>query len=229
METNVKKSKGLRTQVLVRIILALLFLCLGFFLPARTIKYWEAWVYLAIIFICAFGVIIYFFKTDPDFLVRRMRVKEEVKEQKLIIKLGWFLFLPVFIIPGFDKHYGWSNVPLFLIISSDFFVLIGYLMVIRVFKENSYAYRVVEVESNQKVILTGPYSLVRHPMYTGILLMYGFTPLALGSYWALIGSFLLIFIIVARIFSEEKFLSENLDGYNEYLQKTKYRLIPHVW
>ncbi len=109
------------------------------------------------------------------------------------------------------------------------FVLAGYLIVIMVFRENSYASRVVEINSGQKVISTGPYAIVRHPMYSGNLLMYGFTPISLGSWWALIGSVLITVLILFRILSEEKFLSENLDGYKEYLQKTRYRLIPGIW
>ena len=164
-----------------------------------------------------------------NFLERRTRTKEKVKEQKLIIAVGWLLFLPVFLIPGFDKYYNWSDVPLFLEIIGDIFVLAGYLIVIRVFRENSYASRVVEVYPGQKVITTGPYAIVRHPMYVGSLLMYGFTPIALGSFWARIGSVLLLILILFRILSEEKFLIENLEGYKDYLHKTRYRLIPGIW
>jgi protein-S-isoprenylcysteine O-methyltransferase Ste14 len=219
----------IRKKILCVAIIAFLVLCLVFFVPARTLRFWEAWVYIGIIFSCASFVIIYFLQHDPDFLVRRLKTKEKVKEQKLIIRVGWLLILPTFMIPGFDKYYGWSDVPLLLIIIGDIFVLAGYLIVIRVFRENSYTSRVVEVDSAQKVISTGPYAVVRHPMYSGTLLMYGFTPLALGSYWALIGSGLIFILILFRIFSEEKFLCENLMGYKEYVQKTRYRLIPGVW
>ena len=220
---------NIRKKILSVAIIAFLVLCFTFFVPARTLRFWEAWVYIGIIFSCASFVISYFLKHDPDFLVRRLKTKEKVKEQKLIIRVGWLLFLPTFLIPGFDKYYGWSDVPLLLIITGDIFVLVGYLIIIRVFRENSYTSRVVEVDSGQKVISSGPYAIVRHPMYSGNLLMYGFTPLALGSYWALIGSGLIFILILFRIFSEEKFLCENLEGYKEYLQKTRYRLIPGVW
>lgn len=229
MEVDANKIKEIRKRIILILISFFLIFCVMFFLPARTLKFWEAWVYLGVVFLCATGVILYFLKKDPEFLARRMRTKEKVKEQKLIIKLGWLLFMPTFVLPGFDKYYGWSEIPIYLIIISDFFVLLGYLIVVRVFKENSYASRVVEVDSNQKVISTGPYSTIRHPMYSGVLMMYGFTPLALGSYWALIGTFFLFVIIIARIFSEEKYLKENLMGYKEYLQKIKYRIIPGIW
>jgi len=218
-----------RQKIVTRLILFLILMGMAFFLPARTLKYWAAWIYLGIVFSCATIVTIYFLKNDPGLLERRMRTKENVKEQKLIIRLGWFLFLPTFIIPGFDKYYGWSHIPVYFIIISDILVLLGYLIVFRVFKENSYASRVVEIDSGQRVISTGPYAIVRHPMYSGILLMYGFTPFALGSYWAFTSTVFLFIIIVIRIFSEEKFLEENLEGYKEYLQKTKYRVIPGIW
>jgi len=115
------------------------------------------------------------------------------------------------------------------VIISDILVLAGYLLVARVFRENSYTSRIVEVDTGQKVISTGPYAVVRHPMYTGVLVMYGFTPLALGSYWALIASFFLVIIIILRLLSEEKFLSQSLEGYREYLQKVRYRIIPGIW
>ena len=210
-------------------VVAFLLLSLVFFLPARTFRYWEAWGYIGIIFSCASGVVLYFLKHDPEFLERRLRTKEKVKEQKLIIAVGSLLFLPIFLIPGFDKYYNWSDVPLFLEIIGDIFVLAGYLIVIRVFRENSYASRVVEVYPGQKVITTGPYAIVRHPMYVGNLLMYGFTPIALGSFWALIGSVFLLILILFRILSEEKFLIENLEGYKDYIHKTRYRLIPGIW
>jgi len=219
----------IRRKILSVAVLTFLVLCLVFFVSARTLRFWEAWVYIGIILSCAAFVIAYFLKHDPDFLLRRLKTKEKVKEQKLIIKLAWLLFIPTFVIPGFDKYYGWSDVPMQLIIIGDILVLSGYLIIIRVFRENSYASRIVEVDSGQKVISTGPYSIVRHPMYSGNVLMYGFTPLALGSYWALIGSGIIIIIILFRIFSEEKFLCDNLEGYKEYLQKTRYRLIPGIW
>ena len=226
---NYHAKATIRKQILIRFILAFMILCIVFFLPARTLRYWEAWIYIGILLTCASSVIIYFLKHDPEFLERRMRTREKVKEQKKIIGLGWFLFLPTFLIPGFDRYYGWSDIPLSLVIISDIFVLAGYIIVIRVFRENSFASRVVEINAGQKVISTGPYSLVRHPMYSGNLLMYGFTPLALGSWWALTGSGLIFILILFRILSEEKFLIENLEGYREYKNKTIYRLIPGIW
>lgn len=228
MERQLEKT-GIKRKIIVFALITFTILCIMFFLPARTLNYWEAWIYIGIIFSCASCVIIYFLKHDPDLLERRMRTREKLKEQKLLIRAGWLLFIPAFLIPGFDKYYGWSEVPLILILISDIMVLTGYLIVFAVFRENSYASRVVDVEAGQKVISTGPYAIVRHPMYSGNLLMYGFTPLALGSYWGLTGSLIIFLVLILRIISEEKFLSERLEGYREYLQKTRYRIIPGIW
>lgn len=229
MNENIIKHGKLKGRITARFFLSLLVFCAVFFWPARTINYWQAWVYMGIVFFVALFVMLYLMKKDPELLERRMRTNEKIKDQKLIIKLGWLLFIPIFLIPGFDKYHGWSQVPLSLVILSDVFVLIGYLIVFKVFQQNTYTSRIVEVETDQKVIDTGLYAKVRHPMYSGMLLMYGFTPLALGSYWALIGSFFLVLILVVRIYSEEKYLEQNLKGYKDYLQKVKFRLIPSVW
>ena len=226
--TNIA-ANGLIKLVFIRFVILFIVMCAAFFGPARTFAFWEAWVYLCIVFTCATAVIIYFLKNDRDLLVRRMMTKENLKEQRLIIRFGWLLYIPTFIIPGFDKYYRWSNIPTYIIVSSDIIVLLAYLLIFRVFRENSYASRVVETYTSQKVITTGLYALIRHPMYTGMILMFGFTPLALGSYWASIGTIFFIVIIIARLYSEEKFLSESLPGYQDYMKKTQYRLIPWIW
>ena len=228
MEKQVGKL-NIKRKIIGFAIISFVILCITLFLPARTLNYWEAWVYIGIIFSCASGVIAYFLKHDPQLLERRLKTREKLREQKLIIRVAWLLFMPTFLIPGFDRYYGWSDVPLILIIFSDILVLTGYLIVITVFRENSYTSRVVDVESGQKVISTGPYAIVRHPMYSGNILMYCFTPIALGSYWGLIGSVLIFLLLILRIKSEERFLLENLNGYKEYLKRTRYRLIPGIW
>lgn len=205
---------------------ALLFIL---FLPAGTFAYWEAWVYLAILLIPMSMVMIYFLKTAPEFLVRRMKLKEKESEQKIIVKLALIPFLLAFILPGIDKRFGWSNVPIFVIVIAEIWVCIGYIFVVLVFKENRYASRIIEVEKGQKVIQSGPYRFVRHPMYLGSILMYIASPLALGSYWAMIPAAFIIPVLIARIINEEKVLTKELEGYSEYKQKTRYRLIPGIW
>jgi protein-S-isoprenylcysteine O-methyltransferase Ste14 len=199
------------------------------FLPAGTFHYWQAWVYLAILTIPMVLVMTYLIRKDPELLERRMRMREKEAKQRTIIKLSYLFFLVAFLIPGFDKRFGWSSAPLELVIIADAMVLTGYMVFVLVLRENRYASRIIEVEQKQKVITTGPYAVVRHPMYSGALLMYGFSPLALGSYWGMIPNALLILLIVARMRNEENVLKQELEGYVEYTQKVKYRLVPGIW
>lgn len=234
MNENLERSeandiKALKIQAIIRVSAMIFILGLAFFLSAWTFDYWQAWVYIIglLIPMMIFGA--HMLKHNPKFLERRMRMKEKRKEQRLILRLGLLPFLASFILPGFDVRFGWSRVPPSLAVTGLALVLAGYLMVLYVFKTNSFASRVVEVEKEQRVITTGPYALVRHPMYTALILFYGATPLALGSYWALFLSVLIIPILVFRIKDEEKELSANLDGYRDYARKVKYRLIPGLW
>lgn len=202
---------------------------LFFFLPAGTWNYWQAWVYMGVLITPMFFAMIYLLKNDPELLERRMRLKEQRNEQRQIIKVSYIFFLLAFILPGFDKRFGWSDVPAGLIIAADACILIGYIIIFRVMQINSFASRVIEVASEQKVIDTDLYAVVRHPMYIGAILLYVASPLALGSYWAVLPAIVIIPIIIARIKDEETALDKDLPGYLEYKQKTKYRLIPFVW
>jgi protein-S-isoprenylcysteine O-methyltransferase Ste14 len=223
-------SKGkLIIMVSVRLAIAIPILLAMFFLPAGTIAYWEAWTYMAVLFIPMFFVFIYLIKNEPKLLARRMKMKEKEAEQKLIIKLSYIPFLIAFLLPGFDKRFGWSKVPVEVVVFADILVLLGYGMFFLVLKENPYASRIVEVEPEQTVITSGPYAKVRHPMYSGVLLLYIFSPLALGSYWAIIPTIFIIPFIVARILNEEKVLARDLKSYKDYMLKTRFRLIPGIW
>jgi protein-S-isoprenylcysteine O-methyltransferase Ste14 len=224
-----KIPEGLIGQMAVRAIGGLIVLGACFFLPAWTLNYWQAWLYLAVIFAPLLFVIIYFFKNNPDFLVRRMNTKEKVTEQKWIVGLSSIPLILTFILPGFDVRLGWSKVPVWLVLVAAFLVFAGYVLVILVFRENNFASRVVEVTEGQKVIDTGPYAFVRHPMYLGAVVMYTLSPLALGSAWGVIPALLMIPVLVFRIISEEKLLTADLPGYVEYKQKVHYRLFPGIW
>ena len=202
---------------------------LFFFLPAGTWNYWQAWVYMGVLITPMFFAMIDLIKKDPELLERRMRLREKRSEQRLIIKVSLVFFLLAFILPGFDRRFGWSDVPVGLVIASDICILIGYLIIFRVMQINTFASRVIEVASEQKVIDTDLYSIVRHPMYVGAILLYVASPLALGSYWAVLPAIVIIPIIVARIKDEETTLDKDLAGYLEYKQRTKYRLIPFIW
>ncbi|MBI4733264.1 MAG: isoprenylcysteine carboxylmethyltransferase family protein [Rubrobacteridae bacterium] len=221
--------KQLRIKAYLSIVVSFLFMSAMFFLPAGTLDYWEAWVYLAVMFIPIIAVTDYLIENDPALLERRMRFKEKQPKQKLIMGLSYFYFTFLFLLPGFDRRYGWSHVPVILVVIADLMVLLGYYMFFIVLKENPFASRIVEITPGQKVITTGLYAIVRHPMYLAGLLIFLFSPLALGSFWTIIPALITIPILVARILDEERMLSKDLKGYREYMEKTHYRLIPGVW
>jgi len=198
-------------------------------LPAGTFNYWQFYVYCGLLMVPMLAVLFYFLKNDPKFLERRSKSREKEKAQVLFSILSTLIFLAGFIIPGLDKRFGWSDVPLHITILACVLILLGYLIIFFVFRQNSYASRVIEVDEEQEVISTGLYGIVRHPMYVGVLIMYIPTPVALGSYWGLIPFALLPLSLALRILNEEKVLGENLKGYTEYCQKTRYRLIPFIW
>jgi protein-S-isoprenylcysteine O-methyltransferase Ste14 len=216
-------------MVAARLLIDIPVLIAFFFLPAGTFDYWQARVYIAVLLIPMLFVMRYLLKNDPALLERRMKSREKETEQKRIVALSSVLFVIAFLLPGFDRRFGWSHTPVWLIITADLLVLVGYAIFILVIRENSYASRVIEVTEGQKVISSGPYAWVRHPMYAGILLLYIFSPLALGSYWAVIPMIFNLPIFVARIWNEESVLTRELPGYTEYLQKVRYRLIPGIW
>jgi len=199
------------------------------FLPAGTFVYWQAWVYLAVLLVPMSFVLVYLLNNAPELLERRMRFREKEPAQKRILFFAFFCFLFAFLLPGFDQRFAWSQVPAFAVVAADVIVLCGYGIVFLVFRENPYASRVVEVEPGQKVVTSGPYAWVRHPMYLGEALMFIFSPLALGSYWAMIPALGIVLLLIFRILDEERLLVRDLEGYTEYMQKTAYRLIPGIW
>ena len=199
------------------------------FWPAGTLNYWQAWTWLAALFIPMGVSLVYLVRSNPELLERRTRTNETRPEQRLIIAASTLYFLVIFLLPGFDKRYGWSQAPVWLVLLADLVVVAGYGLYILVLQTNSYASRVIEVEQGQKVITTGPYALVRHPMYLAMILLMSATPLALGSFWAFLPSLGLIPLLAIRAKDEEKLLTKELAGYSEYLQKTRFRLFPGIW
>lgn len=222
-----------KTMFLLRIIIRFLmfpvFMYLLVFLPAGTLLYWEAYVYFFSLLVPLIINMTYLYFNDKDLLERRTRTREKQNQQKVFLVFATISIVGAFVIPGLDKRYMWSNVPFVVVIIADTLIILSYLFIALVFKTNTYASRVVEVEENQRVISTGPYAVVRHPMYSGMTVLYIMTPIALGSFWGVIPAILLPFILVFRIKNEEILLREELDGYTEYCNKVRFRLIPFLW
>ncbi len=224
-----RPSAELTKAAILRVGLGLPIIALIVVLPAGRWDYWQGWMYLATLVIPLVFTLVYLLKNDPALLERRMRMRERESAQRKIIGLSYIYFLVAFILPGLDVRFGWSNVPPLVSIVADVFVFTGYMIFVWVLTVNSFLSRVVEVDANQKVVSTGPYAIVRHPMYSGISLMYIASPLALGSYWALIPALFIVPLLAARIRNEEQVLLRDLPGYAEYRHKVKYRLLPGIW
>lgn len=228
-ELTKDELKDLTGKITARFMLLPVSLGLITFLPAGTFNYWQVYLYLTVLVAPMAFVLFYFLKNDPRFLERRTRTKEKEKTQITIQIFFALFFLSGFIISGLDRRFGWSDIPIYIVILADAVILLGYMITFIVFKQNSYASRVVEVEKNQEVITTGLYSIVRHPMYVSVLIMFIPTPIALGSYSGLIPMAMIPFALAFRILNEENVLTRELPSYKEYCQKTKYRLIPYIW
>lgn len=224
MEGNTKlsKKKAYLVPIIIMIVMGIVL-----FLPAGTLRFWEAWIYWLGFSIITFFITDYFLKKSPELLSRRMKYREKDTTKKTPAVFN--LFFVGYIIPGIDFRFHWSSVPIWIIITSNVIVLLGYIFIIFVFNQNRYASTIIQVEKEQQVITTGPYSIVRHPMYLGMLLMLLFTPLALGSYWAVLPFLLSVPMNIFRIKNEEEVLLRDLPGYKDYCLKTPYRLIPLIW
>lgn len=202
------------------------------FLPAGTIHYWEAWLYLATFIGASAALTLYLMKTDRALLARRLSggpTAEQRPAQKFIMLCVSVGFMGLLVVPGLDHRFGWSTAPLGLIVAGNLLVAIGFYFIALVFRENTFTSATIEIAENQKVISTGPYAIVRHPMYaSGSLYLIG-TPLALGSYWGLVPLAAMIPFLIWRLFDEERLLARELPGYTEYQKRVRYRLLPFVW
>lgn len=224
-----QKKMSLLIKALTKGIVGLLVMILLLFLPAGTLQYEGAWLLLAILFVpmLVMGVVMYL--KSPELLQRRLQSKEERTTQQGVIKYSALLFVAGFVVAGLDYRLVWTAVPQWLVGVSALLFLVGYGLYAEVMRENVWLSRTVHVESEQQVISTGLYGIVRHPMYTASLLMFLSMPLVLGSYWAAIIFLFYIPIIVRRIFDEESLLRNELQGYVAYCDKVRWRLIPFIW
>ncbi len=220
--TELSKSKAFRAPIVGIIVLGLVF-----FVSAGSLRYWQAWIYWTIFSALTLFITVYFFKRSPELLVGRTQVKDQETVKKIPAFLN--LYFLAYLVPGFDFRFHWSTVPVWAVIAANLMVFLGYVFIIIVFKENSYASANIKVEEEQQIIATGPYAIIRHPMYTGLVVMILFAPLALGSYWAIIPGLLYIPWTVIRIKNEEELLLRELPGYKDYCLKIHYRLIPSIW
>ena len=223
------KRNALLVQMVFRLLMFPVFMALMVLLPAGTVNYPEAYIYIGALTLPLLGAVIYFYRKDPSLLENRMKTKERRGAQKVFVLFASLSIVGAFVVSGLDRRFGWSNLPFWASIGGDVLVFLSYLFIVYVFKTNSFASRVVEIQEAQKVVTTGPYAVVRHPMYTGMIVLYMASPVALGSLWGMIPAALLIPMLVLRILNEEKLLKAELEGYEAYCRNQKFRLIPMVW
>lgn len=216
-------------EAITKFLLGVILLALLIFLPAGTFSFFNGWLLMGVLFAPMFfaGLVMMF--KNPELLRKRLNAKEEQKEQDLVVKLSGLMFLAGFVVAGLGVRFNWYTLPKWAVITSASVFVMAYMLYAEVLRENTYLSRTVEVQENQKVIDTGLYALVRHPMYSVTLLLFLSMPLVLGSVYAFLIFLVYPFIIAVRIKNEEDFLEKELEGYTEYKQKVKYRLVPFVW
>ena len=216
-------------QAISKFLIGLIIICILLFIPAGTINYPNGWLFIALLFIPMFfaGIIMLF--KSPDLLRRRLNAKEEEDEQKTVILLSGIIFLLAFILAGLNFRFGWFKLPTIIIIIASVIFLLAYIMYAEVLRGNEYLSRTVEVSENQKVVDSGLYGIVRHPMYTSTIFLFLSMPLVLDSIFSFVVMLVYPIIIIFRIRNEEKVLENELIGYKEYKEKVKYKLVPYLW
>jgi protein-S-isoprenylcysteine O-methyltransferase Ste14 len=220
-----KKAFG-GLAILVLVMASLLFAAAG------TFDYWQAWMFIAIYFAASLATTLYLMKEDPALLSRRMSggpFAEKEPAQRIIMSFASIGFIGLLVLPGIDHRFGWSDMPAYVAISGDLLVVLGWLGIFLVFRENSFSSATIELAADQRVISTGPYAVVRHPMYAAALVMLLGIPIALGSWWGVLIMAAVVPALVWRLLDEESFLARNLPGYAAYQGRVRYRLVPLVW
>ena len=202
------------------------------FIPAGALHFWPGWLYSFVFAAATTAISVYFLKHDPKLVERRMKVgpaAEQRPVQKIIMAITLAGFLLLMVLPGLDYRWHWSSVPTWLILAANVALALSFVIFFIVLKQNSYAASTIRVEADQPVVSTGLYAFVRHPLYSGALLLLLVTPLALGSCWTLLVAFALVPVLIWRLLDEERFLKQNLPGYADYCRATRFRLIPLIW
>lgn len=216
-------------QAIIKLILGVIIIGLLVFLPANTINYWNGWLFMGLLFIPIFIAGVVMMIKAPDLLKKRLNAKEKEKDQKQVILFSGLMFLSGFIIAGLNYKYNWIVIPNSVVIVSSVIFIIAYILYAEVLRENRYLSRTIEVQENQKVVDTGLYGIVRHPMYATTILLFLSMPLVLGSIISFVIFLVYPFIIAKRIKNEEEVLEKELDGYSDYKKKVKYKVIPFIW
>ena len=224
--------KDLHRKAIIGTVQTLVVLLAAVFLPAWTLHYWQAWLCLAVFFIPASAMSVWMARNDPALLARRMQAgptAEKKAAMRVAQSIASAAFVADFSVSAFDHRFGWSHVPVAGVFGGDLILLAGLAISFEVARVNTYASAIIEVTEEQKVISTGPYARVRHPLYSGALIILFGIPLALGSWWGMLVNLPVTAAIVWRLLDEEKFLLRELPGYAQYREKVKQRLVPHVW
>ena len=216
-------------QAITKFLIGALLVGALIFVPAGTIKFLNGWIFMGVLFVPMFIFGIYLMFKNPDLLKRRLNAKEKEGEQKTVIALSGLMFMAGFVIAGLNYRFAWVVLPNIVTIIASIVFVISYILYAEVLRENTYLLRTIEVEKGQKVVDTGMYGIVRHPMYIVTILLFLSIPLILGSIISFVIFLMYPFIIIKRIKNEEKVLERDLEGYIEYEKKVKYRLIPFIW
>ena len=222
-------SKELFFQAISKFILGAVIVGLLVFIPAGTLYYWNGWLFMGILFVPMFFAGIVMMIKNPELLRKRLNAKEKQSEQNMVIKLSGLMFLVGFIVAGLNYRFKWNVLPTGITVGAAIVFLLAYLLYAEVLRENTYLSRTIEVQENQKVIDTGLYGIVRHPMYSVTVLLFFAMPLVLGSIYSFVIFLAYPYIIAKRIKNEEMLLENELEGYGEYKKKVTYKLIPFIW
>lgn len=222
-------NKKLFFQAIIKFILGVIIIGLLLFIPANTINYWNGWLFMGLLFIPMFIAGIVMMIKSPGLLKKRLNAKEKENEQKQVILYSGLMFMAGFIIAGLDYRYNWTVLPNSVILISSIVFIVAYILYAEVLRENTYLSRTIEVQENQRVVDTGLYGIIRHPMYATTILLFLSMPLVLGSGISFLIFLVYPIIIAKRIKNEEEILEKQLVGYSEYKKKVKYKLIPFIW